>query len=418
MAIKDIQLPEIGEGVTEGELIRWLVKPGDKIEEDKPLVEVMTDKATVEIPSIVRGTVKEVRASEGETIEVGQVILTVDLEGVTSPKETASSVDTTVASLPVNSKLSPKRTEEAFKTSPPVDSKVLAAPSTRRLAREMGVDINTITGTGNVGRVTREDVLKSVKKSDGIYISQQASSSIFSQAEKVLEDRVPLRGIRKKIAEKMQLSKQIIPHFTLMEEANVSELVQLRSKLKPLAKERDIKVTYLPFVIKALITTVREFPIFNASIDDEASEILYKKYFNIGFAANTPQGLMVPVIKAADQKSIWELSREIVSLSTKAKEGQLALDEMRGATISITNIGSVGGSYATPIINHPEVAILGIYKITKKPVFLEGQVTEGHMMNVTITADHRLIDGAVAAYFLKALVGRLENPGLLMLDLT
>lgn len=425
MAIKDIQLPEIGEGVTEGELIRWLVKPGDVIEEDKPLVEVMTDKATVEIPSIVRGKVKEFRAAEGDTIEVGQVILTVDLESSESTVESPSPTKNTPSSSEDRSKSAPspsisKSTPSTdietpsshstiFRELPPVGSKVLASPATRRLAREAGVDINKITGTGNVGRVTREDVLKRVSQSG-------AGKPTGVSSERGGEERVPLRGVRKKIAQKMQLSKQIIPHFTLMEEVNVSELVRLKSKLKPLAEKRGIKVTYLPFVIKALIVTVREFPMFNAVIDDEASEIVYKKYFNIGFAANTPQGLMVPVIKDADQKSIWELSGQIVDLSTKAKNGQLALDEMKGATISVTNIGSVGGTYATPIINHPEVAILGMYKISQKPVFVDGHVTEAHMMNVTITADHRLIDGAVAAYFLKAFAYRLENPSILMLE--
>ncbi len=419
MAIKDIQLPEIGEGVTEGELIRWLVKPGDVIQEDKPLVEVMTDKATVEIPSIVRGKVKEFRAAEGDTIEVGQVILTVDLESSsaestveTPAKSTPSPSQSASKSAPPADRGTPPSPQSTVsKELPPVDSKVLASPATRRLAREAGVDINKITGTGNVGRVTREDVLKSVSQ-----WGAGKSTGVSSERGSVLEERVPLRGVRKKIAQKMQLSKQIIPHFTLMEEVNVSELVRLKSKLKPLAEKRGVKVTYLPFVIKALIVTAREFPMFNATIDDEASEIIYKKYFNIGIAANTPQGLMVPVIKDADQKSIWELSGQIVDLSTKAKNGQLALDEMKGATISVTNIGSVGGTYATPIINHPEVAILGMYKISQKPVFVDGHVTEAHMMNVTITADHRLIDGAVAAYFLKAFAYRLENPSILMLE--
>lgn len=422
MAIKDIQLPEIGEGVTEGELIRWLVKPGDVIEEDKPLVEVMTDKATVEIPSIVRGKIKEFRAAEGDTIQVGQVILTVDLESLSteSTTESPSSAKSTPSPSQRTSKSAPPADigtpppspqSTVSKELPPLGSKVLASPATRRLAREAGVDINKIAGTGNVGRVTREDVLKSVSQ-----WGAEKPKGVSSERGGVLEERVPLRGVRKKIAQKMQLSKQIIPHFTLMEEVNVSELVRLKSKLKPLAEKRGVKVTYLPFVIKALIVTAREFPMFNATIDDEASEIVYKKYFNIGIAANTPQGLMVPVIKDADQKSIWELSGQIVNLSTKAKNGQLALDEMKGATISVTNIGSVGGTYATPIINHPEVAILGMYKISQKPAFVDGHVTEAHMMNVTITADHRLIDGAVAAYFLKAFAYRLENPSVLMLE--
>jgi pyruvate dehydrogenase E2 component (dihydrolipoamide acetyltransferase) len=213
------------------------------------------------------------------------------------------------------------------------------------------------------------------------------------------------------------MAKHIIPHFTLMDEANVTALFKMREDLKPLAEKQNVKITYLPFVIKAMIATIREFPQFNASIDDASSEIVYKKYFNIGFAADTPNGLLVPVLKNADQKSMLHLSREIVELAKKARDGKLALDEMKGATITITNIGSVGGTYATPIINHPEVAILGMYKISDKPVVKEGKLDVIKVMNFTITADHRLIDGAVAANFLKAFINRIENPGALMLEM-
>jgi pyruvate dehydrogenase E2 component (dihydrolipoamide acetyltransferase) len=215
----------------------------------------------------------------------------------------------------------------------------------------------------------------------------------------------------------MQMAKHIIPHFTLMEEANVTQLVKMRTDIKDLAAKKGVKVTFLPFVMKALIATIREFPQFNASIDDEGQDIVYKKYYNIGFAADTPQGLVVPVIKDADHKTILHLGAEIAELSEKARAGKLAVEDMRGATISITNIGSVGGTYATPIINHPEVAILGMYKISKRPFWTGTQFEPVDVMNVTITADHRLIDGAVAANFLKSFVGRLENPGMLMLDL-
>ena len=231
------------------------------------------------------------------------------------------------------------------------------------------------------------------------------------------ETREPLRGIRRKVAENMQMAKHVIPHFTLMEEAEVTELVVLRESLKDYAEKNKTKVTYLPFVVKAMIATIREFPMFNASIDDAAQEIVYKNYFNIGFAADTPQGLMVPVIKDADRKSILDISKEIIDLSTRAREGKLKLDEMKGATITITNIGSVAGLYATPIINHPEVAILGMYKIQDKPVIKDGKLEAIKVMNFTITCDHRLIDGAVAARFMKAFVGRMQKPGTLMMEM-
>jgi pyruvate dehydrogenase E2 component (dihydrolipoamide acetyltransferase) len=232
------------------------------------------------------------------------------------------------------------------------------------------------------------------------------------------EERVPLKGIRKKIAENLQMAKHIIPHFTLMDEADVTELVSWRESLKEVAEKAGTKFTYLPFVMKALIATIREFPMFNASIDDEKQEIIYKKYFNLGFAADTPNGLVVPVIKNADQKSLLELSKEILELSKKARDGKLKPDEMKGATITITNIGSVGGTYATPIINHPEVAILGMYKIQDR-LYLDstGAVKNQKIMNYTITADHRLIDGAVAARFLKSFLARIQKPSILMLDM-
>ena len=226
-----------------------------------------------------------------------------------------------------------------------------------------------------------------------------------------------MRGIRKKIAENMQMSKHVIPHFTLMEEARADELMKLRSQAKSAGEKYGVKVTYMPFIMKALIATCREFPMFNASIDDAAQEIVYKKYFNLGFAADTPNGLMVPVIKNADQKTLLEVSKDINELGAKARDGKLALEEMKGATITVTNIGSVGGLYATPIINHPEVAIFGMYKIQERPIFVGDQVKKAHFMNFTITCDHRLIDGAVAANFMKAFVSRIENPSHLMLDM-
>ncbi|MCB0394349.1 MAG: 2-oxo acid dehydrogenase subunit E2, partial [Bdellovibrionales bacterium] len=231
------------------------------------------------------------------------------------------------------------------------------------------------------------------------------------------DERIPLRGIRRKIAEKMQMAKRVIPHFSLLDEANVTELVKFRAQLKDQLKDKDVKVTFLPFVMKAVIATSREFPMFNASIDDDAGEIVYHKNFNVGFAADTPNGLVVPVIKNADQKTILEISKEIVVLATKAREGKLSVEDMQGATISITNIGSIGGNYATPIINHPEVAIIGMYKIKRTPVFVGEEIHAADIMNVSCTADHRLIDGAVAARFLTAMVKRLENPSLLMMDM-
>lgn len=452
MATKNVQLPELGEGVTEGELVKWLVKVGDKISPDQPVAEMMTDKATVEVPSPIAGVVKEIQKKEGDVVEVGAVMLVVETDGAgasagatngaaAKPAAPAAAQPAAMTASPAAATTQAAKAPAAAASGaaadfyPPVaDSRVLATPATRRLARETGVDLNQVRGTGLAGRVTREDVMgangagavAAGQPSFGGGMAALQTPSIPRPAYQgpagAAEERVALRGIRKKIAENMQMAKHVVPHFTLMDEANVTALVSMREELRAVGEKTGVKITYLPFVMKALIATIREFPMFNASIDDAAQEIVYKKYFNLGFAADTPNGLLVPVIKNADQKTIIQLSREIGDLAKRARDGKLALDEMKGATITVTNIGSVGGQYATPIINHPEVAIFGMYKIQEKPVIKRDAA--GNMsldsirtMGFTVTADHRLIDGAVAANFLKAFIGRIENPGVLMLDM-
>lgn len=436
-SILSVKLPELGEGVTEGELVKWLVKPGDTVKVDQAVAEIMTDKATVEVPSTQAGTVTELMFKVGDVVKVESILL--KLSG-TGNAASSSAPQTQVHSTAAKTANSPSSNAAAEKPQPaagatvagpvlypPVaDFKVLATPSTRRLAREMGVDLNGVSGTGLAGRVTRDDVLKvkgpqpsanGAVSSAGLGALQIPKPAYQSPAGSA-EERVPLVGVRKKIAENLQKAKQIIPHFTLMDEADVTQLVGFRDSLKEAAEKAGTKVTYLPFVMKALIATIREFPMFNASIDDAAAEIVYKKYFNLGFAADTPNGLLVPVVKNADQKSILDISKDILDLSKRARDGKLKVEEMRNATITITNIGSVGGTYATPVINHPEVAILGMYKISDKLVLEEGgKVGVRKVMNFTITCDHRLIDGAVAARFLKAFINRIQNPGVLMLDM-
>lgn len=424
----EVKLPELGEGVTEGELVKWLVKVGDSVKADQPVAEFMTDKATVEVPTPIAGVVKELKKKTGDMVKVETAILVLESS---SGASTAASTTPAATSATVAPHAAPaaKAAPAAVTTSgnifPPVaDSRVLATPATRRLAREMGVDINSISGSGLAGRVTRDDVMNTTGGSTSVAKSAPAAGTSMSIPKPAyqgptgaIEERVALVGIRKKIAENMQKSKAIIPHFTLMDEANVTEMVKLRESLKDFAEKNGTKITYLPIVMKAMIATIREFPMFNASIDDAAGEIVYKKYFNLGFAADTPNGLVVPVIKNADQKSILELSKEILDLSKRARDGKLKPDEMKGACITITNIGSIGGTYATPVINHPEVAILGMYKIDEKPVIKNGQLSSIKVMNYTITADHRLIDGAVAARFLRSFMDRIENPGRLMMEM-
>ncbi len=413
----EIKLPEIGEGVTEGEMVDWLVKVGDQVAIDQPVAEIMTDKATVEVPTPFSGVVKELKLNSGDTVEVGQVMLVVKASDGEIPLPVAAPAAPAVS-------LADTQTSRPSSIQPPVAKvTVLATPSTKRLARELSVDVNRLHGTGLAGRVTREDVLAQSRSGDVAGKTSVVSSvkgilrPFYQGPAGAIEERVPLKGIRRKIAENMQMCKTIIPHFSLCDEVDVTELVKLRNQVKEQAAQYGTKVTYLPFAMKALICTMREFPMFNASIDDEAQEIVYKKYYNIGFAAETPSGLMVPVIKDADRKTILEISREIVDLATRAREGKLKLEEMKGATITITNIGSIGGLSATPIINHPEVAILGMYKIVDRPVIVDTELELAKMMSFTITADHRLIDGAVAAHFLRSFLKRIENPGNLILDM-
>ena len=429
-----VKLPELGEGVTEGELVRWTVNIGDTVKPDQTVAEIMTDKATVEVPSPVAGVVKEFKFKKGEVIKVESVILTLSGAGgaaAETPKAAAPVATPSQAAPMVASAVAMTASASSGGIYPPVaDSKVLATPATRRLAREMGVDINGLSGSGLAGRVTREDVISTKGGSTSVSTNGTGATSAgtatmnfpkpaFNSNNAAMEERVDLLGIRKKIAQNMQMSKAIIPHFTIMDDADVTQLVALRESLKDFAEKNGTKITYLPFVMKAVIATIKEFPQFNASIDDANSQIVYKKYFNLGFAADTPNGLMVPVIKNADQKTILELSKEIIDLSTRARSGKLKPDEMKGATITITNIGSVGGTYATPIINHPEVAIIGMYKMTDKPILKkDGSIGFIKSMNYTVTADHRLIDGAVAANFLKSFFNKIQNPGVMMMGMS
>ncbi|MBK9294269.1 MAG: 2-oxo acid dehydrogenase subunit E2 [Oligoflexia bacterium] len=433
MAI-EFKLPEMGEGVTEGELVKWLVKEGDSFTQDQPLVEMMTDKATVEIPASNAGKVVKLIAKEGDMVKVGQTLLSMEA-GVgavvkPAPGAHASPPPASPSRPAVVQTASAAPVESIFP--PPAGAHVLATPSTRRYAREAGVDINNLTGSGPAGRVTREDVVKASSGPMGA-VSMGAPTMARSAMmpartpTKALptatvmgsntEERKPLKGIRKKIAENLVRSKQTIPHFTHVDEVDATELVAWRAQMKEKAAEYGIKLTYLPFIMKAVSATCREFAMFNTALDDEKNEIVRKHYFNIGFAADTPEGLLVPNVKNVESKNILQIAKDISELAEKARQGKLAPDDMKNGTITITNIGSIGGLYATPIINPPETAILGVYEIVKKPVVINDEVQIRSMMNITATCDHRVIDGADAARFLKKLKQRLASPQSLLLEM-
>lgn len=525
--VTEFEFPDVGEGVTEGTLIKWLVEEGDEVEEDESLAEVETDKAVVEVPSPEHATVLELHAEEGDTITVGDVIVTLgdddESSGAASNEPSGDSEEPeelSVSSMTVSEakdavesgELDPvdvldaekegkerttligwledriemeqdgeedaggstsvvgrlddadqadasdeepsKDTEEedtgstadtSSDTGPDGSSgKVLATPATRRLAREKDVDIGNIEGSGPGGRVTKEDVLTAAEggqeapepseeveeemgKPETPERSQVGPSgglgtpNRFPPKEYDFEqygdvERQELSGTRKAIAKNMERSKYTAPHVTSTDDADVTDLWEVREKEKEVAETRGVHLTFMPFIVKATISALREYPLMNASLDEETGEIVKKDYYNIGIAVATDDGLMVPNIKNADRKSILRIAKEMNELAEEARDHDLSLDEMRGGTFTITNYGSIGGRYGTPIINYPEVAILGTGTISREPVARNGDIAIRRILPLSVTFDHRVVDGAYVAHFMNELIKHLEDPDLLLLD--
>lgn len=443
MAKFEYRFPELGEGLHEGEIIKMLIKPGDKVTDEDIIMEVQNDKAIVEVPCPVNGTVQEVLGSDGAIFRVGQVVAVIDAEGdipeqaeVADHGAGAQEADAaqggaeTTDSPAANSPSEAKAGGVSGTTAPAAPNReVLATPSVRKYAREQGVDIAQVTGTGNAGKITREDI-DAFKNGGGAAAPAPAAVQAGDKAEAAAaapaattvagpggeEERVPFKGIRKAISNAMVKSAYTAPHVTIMDEVDVTELVAFRTRMKPIAEKKGVKVTYLPFIVKALVAASRQFPALNASIDEEKNEIVYKKHYDIGIATDTDSGLIVPVIKDADRKSIWMIADAIRDLASRGREGKLAPNEMRGSTISITNIGSAGGMFFTPIINYPEVAILGTGRISEKPVVKNGEIVVAPVMALSLSFDHRLIDGATAQNFMNYIKELLANPELLVME--
>ena len=443
MAIYEYRMPELGEGLHEGEIVKWHVKPGDKIQEDDILMEVQNDKAVVEVPSPVSGVVKELKVEEGTVAVVGDVLAVIDAEGeVPQPAHGggeapaadagAGAAAPAPAAAPVPAQAAPAApaapaNAPAAGERPP--GTILATPSVRKLAREKGVDLAQVTPTGKNGRITREDVLAfaeggavqaaapaAAAEAPAAPAKAAAPAAASAPAGPGAEERVPFRGIRKVIAQAMSKSVYTAPHVTVMDEVDVTALVALRERAKPLAEQRGVKLTYLPFIVKALVAAAREYPILNATLDEEANEIVYKKYYHVGIAADTENGLVVPVVFDADRKNMYQIAGEIRDLAVRARDGKLAPHEMRGSTITITNIGSAGGMFFTPVINYPEVAILGTGRISEKPVVRGGEIVIGQTMALSLSFDHRLIDGATAQNALNHIKRLLADPELLIME--
>ncbi|WP_124728152.1 dihydrolipoamide acetyltransferase family protein [Staphylospora marina] len=425
----EFKLPDVGEGIHEGEIVKLYVKEGDTIQEFDTFAEVQTDKAVVEIPSPVTGRVRELRVKEGEIALVHSVIAVIDEEGSEAPAESAAPAQT--ESKPVETvEAKTEETPAATATAQPEKGRasVLAMPSVRKLARELGVDLTKVKGSGKHGRILAEDVKRFAQggqvsdneKVEAVQHEEVKAPAAEAAPEKAaagLEERIPLRGIRRTIAKRMVESKHTAPHVTLMDEVDVTELIALRNWGKTVAEQRNIKLTYMPFIIKAVIAALREFPTLNASIDDEKEEIVIKHYYHIGMAAATDGGLLVPVLRDADKKSIFELAGEISDKAARARTMKLEPSELKGSTFTISNIGGYGGQFFTPVINYPEVAILGVGAIKEKPVAVNGEIAIRPQMFVSLSFDHRLIDGDVAARFLMRVKQLLETPNLLMMEM-
>lgn len=400
----EFRLPEIGEGLYEAEVSRWLVKPGDAVRPGQGLLEVLTDKASMEVPAPFTGTIQELRAETGKQIKVGEIVLTYEGRNATAPANEAPPVTDTTAPLPT-----PARNSAAPSRAAPAK----AAPSVRLLARKLGVDIDAVHGTGPDGRVLAEDL-----KSLAALATANPQAGAHAPPEPDYGKpgtRVKFQGVRRKIAENLARSKQTIPHYTYVDECDVSELVRIREALKEPLKKQGVRITYLAFFVKAVIGALQEMPIVNASLDEAAGEIVLHDRYHVGVAVATPSGLIVPVVQDAERLPLPELAREIERLRGEARAGRAKLEDLRGATFTVTSIGNIGGLFATPIIQPPQIGILGVGKIGKRPVCDEaGLIRAADMVYLSLTFDHRVLDGAVGAAFGNALIRRLSNPAALL----
>lgn len=433
MALKEFKLPDIGEGIAEGEIVSWKVSAGQAVQEEDEFVEVMTDKATVTITVPFTGSIAELKCAEGDVVPVGSVIAVIDAggAGAAAPAKEAAApaapaaeaaaappAAPAAAPAPAAAAVAPPpapapAAPAAFVQSSP--GKVLAAPATRRRAREMGIDLATITPTGPRGRVTNDDL------STGAAVPAAAGGAavgghsfppiaIPPAPEGRTETRTPFRGLRRKIADAMTRSKYTATHFTYVDDIDVTDLVKIRKEAKAAYADRGVNVTYLPFIMKAIVAAMRAHPEMNASLDEVTNEFVVKGYFNFGIATDTDNGLIVPVIKDVDRKSIGELAAELQDLAQRTREGKVTVDDLTGGTFTITNAGNIGGLFATPVINFPEVAICGVHAIKDTPVIRDGACVPGKKMYLSVSIDHRLVDGATGAHWMNVVKDHLEQP--------
>ena len=420
MSARDFKLPDLGEGLTEAEIVQWLVKEGDTIELNQPIVEVETEKALVEIPSPFAGTVEKIFGEVGAKVAVGSTIITVETTD-DAPKTGRKEVLVGYGPEEGGSKRRKNRKigrrEDEAPDQPEQPARALATPPVRKLARDLGVDIDVVNGSGKEGRVTREDVLAAADSTTKEPAAEEAAEVISiappAQIRAVpdqTEERIPVRAIRRSIAEKMVRSAFTIPHVAEWLQVDASELMKLRTDLQASPEAKEMKISPLPIIVKALLAALRKHPLVNSSWDDETNEIVVRHVYHIGIATDTERGLLVPVVKNADHLNIFELSREITRLAASARDGKIGPSDLTGSTITITNVGSFGMESGTPIINHPEAAILAPGVIAKRPWVVEGQVVVRDVMTLALSFDHRVLDGAEAGRFLRYLGDLIEKP--------
>jgi pyruvate dehydrogenase E2 component (dihydrolipoamide acetyltransferase) len=427
----EFKLPDIGEGVVEGEVVRWLVKEGDPLREDQPMVEIMTDKATVEIPAPRAGRVGKRMYAEGQLCPVGKVLITIETDAAgasATVPAAAAAVVATAASPGVANASATVSAQAAGKTNgaKTADQQrpVLATPATRKLARDIGVDLRDIAGTGPAGRITSDDVREYQASTGSAAPSARTTGPaaavlpLYTPARESADVRVPFRGVRKKIAENLVRSKHTAAHYTYVEEVDCTDLVTLRRRANERLAARGVKLSFLPFVIKATVAALQRFPQLNATLDEAAGEIVQRRSYHIGLATATEAGLIVPVMRDADRRSLVDLAQEIDRLAEATRTGRATRDELVGSTFTITSPGALGGVLATPIINFPEVAILGVHKIAKRPAVSQSgtEVVIRDLMNLSISVDHRVVDGLDAARFVAEIKAALETPGLMFLE--
>ena len=462
MARWEFKLPDIGEGVTEGEIVAWLCKPGDVLAEDAPMVEVMTDKATVTITSPRAGLVVETQGAVGAIVAVHSVLVVFELDGATgatgaipaAPHAAQPAPDPGPAATAVGDirESLPGMGRPAVPPAPPAapgyfNERPLATPATRKLARDRGVNLSEVPPTGPQGRVTKADVEAFAGRAAAPPESAAETArpeapapaapaappaapaappaarepvkiASLSDGAGALEERVPFAGMRRKISARMAQSKHTAAHFTFVEECDAGALRALRERMKAQATSAGVKLSFLPFFVKAVVAALKKHPILNSALDESTNELVYRRVYNIGIAASTDAGLIVPVVKHADRKSLLEIARDIERLAGDAKAGKSKAEDLSGSTFTITSLGAQGGLFATPIINFPEVGILGIHQMKEKPVVRDGQIVIGHVMLLSLSFDHRIVDGHVGAAFAYDIIGYLEDPDRLFLEMT